>query len=147
MKRSELITELNRMTLRYNLTWSDIKSDADKAIHQVNNLLGTDYPMLSKIMLSDNSEYSERVDDEDVPIIKDVYFYSVIIPFMAMEILARESSLRSFQSTNKNLCRENFRCSLMSSIMYLIVTNVDVWKVYSFHPTTKERGNHHERKI
>lgn len=98
MKRSELITELNRMTLRYNLTWSDIKSDADKAIHQVNNLLGTDYPMLSKIMLSDNSEYSERVDDEDVPIIKDVYFYSVIIPFMAMEILARDEEFTTIFS-------------------------------------------------
>ena len=98
MKRSELITELNRMTLRYNLTWSDIKSDADKAIHQVNNLLGTDYPMLSKIMLSDNSEYSERVDDEDVPIIKDVYFYSVIIPFVAMEILARDEEFTTIFS-------------------------------------------------
>ena len=98
MKRFELITELNRMTLRYNLTWSDIKSDADKAIHQVNNLLGTDYPMLSKIMLSDNSEYSERVDGEDVPIIKDVYFYSVIIPFMAMEILARDEEFTTIFS-------------------------------------------------
>lgn len=98
MKRSELITELNRMTLRYNLTWSDIKSDADKAIHQVNNFLGTDYPMLSKIMLSDNSEYVERVDDEDVPIIKDVYFYSVIIPFMAMEILARDEEFTTIFS-------------------------------------------------
>lgn len=90
MKRKELVDQLNRLTLRYNLRWSDIKSDADKAINQVNNFLGAEYPLLSERMLNDESTYTDRVGEADVPIIKDQYFLSVIIPFIAMEILARD---------------------------------------------------------
>ena len=90
MKRKELVDELNRLTLRYNLRWEDIKSDADKAINQINNFLGVDYPLLSERMLTDDSAYTDRVGAVDVPIIKDQYFLSVIIPFIAMEVLARD---------------------------------------------------------
>lgn len=98
MRRIDIVNELNRLTLRYNLTWEDVKVDADKAIYQVNNLLGVNYPMLSERMLNDYSEYVDRVDEEDIPIIKDVYFYSVIIPFMAMEILSRDEEFTNIFS-------------------------------------------------
>lgn len=98
MRRIDIVNELNRLTLRYNLTWEDVKVDADKAIYQVNNLLGVNYPMLSERMLNDYSEYVDRVDEEDIPIIKDVYFYSVIIPFMAMEILSRDEEFTTIFS-------------------------------------------------
>ena len=90
MKRIELIRRLNQLTLRYNLTWDEIKYDVDMAINMINNLLGTNYPPATQIYLNDESTYSERVGDFDVPIIKDEYFHTVIIPFIALEVLARD---------------------------------------------------------
>lgn len=98
MKRKDLLSELNRLTLRYNLTWFDVKSDADKAVHRINNLLGADFPAMSLILINDESTYTDRIDGSDVPIIKDEYFHSVIIPFMAMEILARDEEFTTIYS-------------------------------------------------
>lgn len=98
MKRIDIINELNRLTLRYNITWEDIKTDADRAIQKINFSLGAEFPKLSDILLEDNSEYSIRVENEDVEIIKDEYFYGVIIPFIAMEILARDEEFTTIFS-------------------------------------------------
>lgn len=98
MKRKNIVDELNRLTLRYNLKWSDVAVDGDKAIHQINNLLGSDFPPLSERLLSDDSTYTDRVDEMDFPIIQDQYFYSVIIPYMATEILARDEEFTTIYS-------------------------------------------------
>ena len=110
MKRKELVNELNRLTVRYNLTWEDIKTDADKAIAQINNLLGAKYPPLSEKFLNEDSIYSDRVDSVDVPIIKDEYFYSVIVPFIAMEVLARDEEFTTiFSKYQQELMQGKFQ--------------------------------------
>lgn len=98
MKRKELVKELNRLTLRYNLTWEAIKSDADKAITQINNFLGAAFPPLSERYLNDDSDYSDPIEGVNVPVIKDEYFLSVIVPYIAMEVLARDEEFTTVYS-------------------------------------------------
>lgn len=100
LTQQDLIDRLNQLTLRYNLTWFDVKYDADKAITKINSFLGTKYPKLSTTMTSPNDTYSiPRTEKdaagvvtriEDYEIIKEEYFHSVIIPYIAAEILARD---------------------------------------------------------
>lgn len=98
MNRKQIIDELNKLTLRYNLTWNDVKTDIDKAIQQINFLLGVEYPKASDILLHDDSTYTIRVDGRDVEIIKSMYFHSVVIPYVAMEILARDEEFTTIYS-------------------------------------------------
>lgn len=104
--QQEIVDRLNQLTLRYNITWQDIKYDADKAITKINNFMGTKYPKMSEILLSADSTYtlgySEQPDnDGDVvycnhslgriyEIFPEEYIHSIVIPFIAMEILARD---------------------------------------------------------
>jgi hypothetical protein len=104
--QQEIVDRLNQLTLRYNITWQDIKYDADKAITKINNFMGTKYPKMSEILLSADSTYtlgySEQPDnDGDVAygdyrprrvyeIFPEEYIHSIVIPFIAMEILARD---------------------------------------------------------
>jgi hypothetical protein len=100
LTQEELLLRLNQLTLRYNLTWFDVKYDADKAITKINSFLGTKYPKLSSIMKTPNDTYSIPQTEkdaagvvtriEDYEIIKEEYFHSVIIPYIASEILARD---------------------------------------------------------
>lgn len=91
MTREVILKELNRMTQKYNLVWDDIKTDADKAIHQINTLLSCDFPDVSIKLINNTATYTYRDDyGKDVPILEDIYFYTVVFPFMAMEILARD---------------------------------------------------------
>jgi hypothetical protein len=103
LTQQELVDRLNQLTLRYNLTWFDIKYDADKAIHKINNFMGTKYPKLSEILINPSATYTintsetytdveENVLERPVSyeIIKEEYFHSVIIPYIAMEVLSRD---------------------------------------------------------
>lgn len=98
MKRKEIIAELNRLTLHYNLTWDDVKGDADKAIHEINFLMGTAYPEMSHVLLTDSSEYVIRSDDGDIEIIKPIYIRTVVVPYIAMEVLARDEEFTTIYS-------------------------------------------------
>lgn len=110
MKRKDYIAELNRLTLRYNLTWDDVKSDSDKAIVQINQLLGANFPPLSERYLNDESTYTDRVGSVDVPIIKDAYFLTVIIPFVASEVLARDEEFTTiFSKYQQDLIQGKFQ--------------------------------------
>ncbi len=102
LTQQELINRLNQLTLRYNLTWFDIKYDADKAINKINSFLGAKYPKLSDplyfgkgpegtysfITTIKNDDGTETRTEYEI--IKEEYFHSVIIPYIAMEILARD---------------------------------------------------------
>lgn len=99
LTQQELIDRLNQLTLRYNLTWFDIKYDADKAITKINSFLGTKYPKLTQYLKTPTDTYSIPQPGEDsngneiiteYEIIKEEYFHSVIIPYIAAEILARD---------------------------------------------------------
>jgi hypothetical protein len=99
LTQQELIDRLNQLTLRYNLTWFDIKFDADKAINKINSFLGAKYPKLSSYMISPTDTYSftTTVTNADATtttteyeIIKEEYFHTVIIPYIAMEVLSRD---------------------------------------------------------
>jgi len=100
LTQQELIDRLNQLTLRYNLTWFDIKYDADKAITKINSFMGTKYPKLTLYLKTPTDTYSipqteidENGDEQTIAeyeIIKEEYFHSVIIPYIAAEILARD---------------------------------------------------------
>jgi hypothetical protein len=100
LTQQELIDRLNQLTLRYNLTWFDIKYDADKSITKINSFLGTKYPKLSLYLKTPTDTYSIPQVEKDengveqtiaeYEIIKEEYFHSVIIPYIAAEILARD---------------------------------------------------------
>ncbi len=90
MTQSEILQRLNQLTLRYNLTWFDIKYDADKAIAKINNFMGTKYPRMSDILTAPESTYTLRSGGVDVPIFPTEYIHSVVIPYIATEVLARD---------------------------------------------------------
>jgi hypothetical protein len=100
LTQQDLIDRLNQLTLRYNLTWFDIKYDADKAITKINSFLGTKYPKLTLYLKTPTDTYSipqvkenENGVEEtiaDYEIIKEEYFHSIIIPYIAAEVLARD---------------------------------------------------------
>jgi hypothetical protein len=90
LSQQDILDRLNQLTLHYNLTWRDIKFDADKAVTRINDFLGTIYPPMSEILVSSESTYSYRTGGVDRPFIKDEYIHSVIIPSIATEILARD---------------------------------------------------------
>jgi hypothetical protein len=90
LTQQELINRLNQLTIHYNLTWADIKYDADKAIAKINSYLGTEYPKMSDILLSPEDRYVVRVDGVDHPYFPEEHIHSVIIPHIVMEVLARD---------------------------------------------------------
>jgi hypothetical protein len=131
LTQQELVDRLNQLTLRYNLTWFDVKFDADKAITKINNFLGAKYPKLTQYMVAPNSKYTiptffkigytydnitYQADtiaelqtlvtaaggpnpmvatsiityNTEYEIIPEEYFHSVIIPYIAAEVLARD---------------------------------------------------------
>lgn len=106
MTRKDMVDELNKLTLRYNLDWEEIEADADKAIFHINNYMGADYPPMSEIMKTDHSTYevlSTRVINNVeatfmVPIIKPIYIQTVVIPFIAMEVLSRDEEFTTIFS-------------------------------------------------
>lgn len=90
LTQQDLLDRLNQLTLRYNLTWQEVKYDADKAIARINNYLGTIFPKLSAVYLSPESTYSFNSEGVQYAYFDEEYFHSVIIPFIAMEVLARD---------------------------------------------------------
>lgn len=90
MRQIDIINELNKMVIGYNITWDMIKYDADKAIMRINAHLGAEYPMMSEIMLSPEHRYTIRTNSVDVPIFPERYILTVVIPFIATEVLARD---------------------------------------------------------
>lgn len=85
-----LVDRLNQLTLRYNLTWDQIKYDADKAIVKINNYMGTKYPPMSEVLLHSGATYTINAAGARIEIFPEEYIHSVVIPYIAMEILARD---------------------------------------------------------
>ena len=90
MTQQDMINELNKMVIGYNINWDMIKYDADKAIMKINSHLGAEYPMMSDIMLSPNHRYTIKYNNMDLPIFPERYILTVVIPFIATEVLARD---------------------------------------------------------
>lgn len=88
--QQDLVHRLNQLTLRYNLTWFDIKYDADLAIEHINNFMGTKYPPISLYMTHSDATYTFRASKHNVPIFPDRYMHSVVIPYIAIQILTRD---------------------------------------------------------
>ena len=88
--QQDMIDELNRIVIGYNITWDAIKNDADRAIMKINAHLGAEYPMMSAVMLSPRHRYTIKCDGIDHPIFPERYILTVVIPFIATEVLARD---------------------------------------------------------
>lgn len=98
LTRKEMVDRLNQLTLKYNLTWEQVRFDMAKALDEINFLMGTDYPKFEDKLINDNSTYTIRIKGVDREIIKEEYFHSVIFPYVAMEILAREEEFTTVYS-------------------------------------------------
>lgn len=110
MNRKDMLAELNQLTLRYNLTWDDIKSDMNRIIEQINFLLGASYPPATEILTSDDMMYTYREGGIDVPIIADEYFGSVIFPYIAIQVLARDEEFTTvFSKYQQDLMEGKYR--------------------------------------
>lgn len=90
MTQQDIINELNRLVVGYNITWDSVKYDADKAIVKINSYLGAEYPMMSEILLSPNHRYTVKYKGTDLPIFPERYILTVVIPYIATEVLARD---------------------------------------------------------
>lgn len=90
MTQQELMQYLNRLTVGYRLIWDDVKYDADKAINKINDYLGTCYPDMSDVMIAPHSTYSIIVKGKPLPIFPKRYIISIVIPYIASEVLARD---------------------------------------------------------
>ena len=90
MTQQDIIYELNKMVIGYNITWDSIKYDADKAIMKINSYLGAEYPMMSEVMLLPHHRYTVRCNNKDIPIFPERYILTVVIPYIATEVLARD---------------------------------------------------------
>ena len=90
MTQQDIVYELNKMVIGYNITWDSIKYDADKAIMKINAHLGAEFPMMSKIMVSPHHRYTIKHNNRDIPIFPERYILTVVIPFIATEVLARD---------------------------------------------------------
>lgn len=90
MTQQDIVNQLNRLVVGYNITWEDIKYDADRAIMNINNRLGAKFPMMSQVLVGSNVSYELDTIEGNIPIIQDQYILTVIIPFIASEILARD---------------------------------------------------------
>lgn len=90
MTQQDIINELNKRVIGYNINWQMIKYDADQAIMKINSYLGAEYPMMSKIMMSPKHRYTLTVNGVERPIFPERYILTVVIPFIATEVLARD---------------------------------------------------------
>ncbi len=90
LTQADLLARLNQLTIRYNLSWMDIKYDADAAIAKINSYLGTNYPKMSDKLTSPTSTYTINMDGVDVEIFPEEHMHGVVVPFIAMEVLARD---------------------------------------------------------
>lgn len=90
MTQQEFMNYLNRLTVGYRLTWEDIKYDADKAIHKINDYLGACYPEISEVMTAPHHTYSIISNNKKIPIFHKRYLLSIVIPYVASEVLARD---------------------------------------------------------
>ena len=90
MTRQEIVDAVNRLAAGYNVAWADIKVDADKAIYKINSFLGTSYPLMSVILNSPFAHYALKHDGKYIPIFGDQYIVSIVIPYIASELLSRD---------------------------------------------------------
>ena len=90
MTQQDIVEELNRIIVGYNITWNSIKYDADRAIERINNHLGAKFPLMSDILLGPQHKYALQMNGEYVPIFDKKYILTVVIPFIATEVLARD---------------------------------------------------------
>ena len=90
MTQQDIVEELNRIIVGYNITWDSIKYDADRAIEKINNYLGAKFPLMSDVLLGPQHKYALLMNGSYVPIFNKKYILTVVIPFIATEVLARD---------------------------------------------------------
>lgn len=90
MTLQEMLNILKTYNITTHVSWDIIKYDADNAIYKINDYLGTSYPKMSDVLQSPAHSYCTEINGKQIPIFPDRYILSVVIPFIASEILARE---------------------------------------------------------
>lgn len=88
--QQDIVARLNKLTVHYNLNWDDVKYEADMAIAAINSFMGTNYPKMTDHLISAQSTYTVNSGGVNIPIFPEEYIHSVVIPYIAMEILAQD---------------------------------------------------------
>lgn len=88
--QQDIVNRINALTLYYNVAWPDIKDAADRAIREINRRLGARYPNMSDVLLSPESTYTFNSAGVNTPYFNDGYIQDVIVPYIAMEVLAKD---------------------------------------------------------
>ena len=129
MTQQDIVNAVNRLTVGYNISWQDIKYDADKAILKINSYLGAKYPKMSEVLTGPDTTYTIKQHGKDIPIFPEQYIHTIVIPFIASEILARDEEFTTIY--NKYLLE-------IEDGLYLMFSNEYNRIPYSFqqHDTT-----------
>lgn len=102
IRRIDIVNRINNMYLARRITWDDISYDADSAITRINDFMGTKYPDMSTIMLYDHSTYSIEQNGVNLAIFPEEYIRSIVIPFIALELLARDEEFTTVYTKYAN---------------------------------------------
>lgn len=90
MTQQDILNAVNNLAIGNHVSWQDIMYDADRAIDKINARLGAKFPKMSEVLVSYDSTYSIMIKGKVVPLFDDRYIRTIVIPFIASEILARD---------------------------------------------------------
>lgn len=87
---TNLLLRLNQLNLGRNVKWNEVVFDFDQAIEEINLVMGTIYPVFSKVFKDDTQKtYTYRVSGYDEPYFPETYIWGLVIPFVAYQYLVR----------------------------------------------------------
>ena len=144
MTQQDIVNELNRIVVGYNINWDTIKFDADRAIMKINAYIGANYPMMSEIMLSPKHRYALNVKGSMRPIFPERYILTVVIPYIATEVLARDEEFTTIYNKYamdvENGLFDMFQ-NEYNRVPYAFRQDADIGVFYSNeHPYSKVHG-------
>lgn len=145
LTKQNIVSRINQLQTNYRVKWEDIYIDLDMAINKINDYMGTKYPPVSSI-LDDFSEpektYSYRAGGTDVEFFPNKYFMNIVIPFVVIQLLARDEEFTTIYSKYLQDIEENLLFMTANEINNVPSHLIDVPKgVYFPNPDPMFKQN------
>lgn len=127
MNRKELLHRVNQRLDGRLYRWDEVKYEFDDAISEINNKLQANFPMISDVLQTDNSEYVYYLAGEGsnivtfgtdeiwefnkpsphgtnnspatLPVFPEKYIRGIVIPFVVAKLLQREDEFGNLHSS------------------------------------------------
>lgn len=92
MNRQEIVNRINQKLYEEMYSFEDIKYDMDDAIIAINNKMNSNFPMISEVLVGENSnyEYIPEGSETPVPIFPEKYIRSIVVEFTVATLLRRQ---------------------------------------------------------